>query len=675
MKKHQLKFKQQKHCITFLFLFITVLPICRSQDENVFRITNLTDTLIELDKYWKYHPGDDTAWAAPGFPDQGWDTISTDLDLLGKDTRFFPGIAWFRLHIQIDSSLLNTIAAVSFTQRGASQIFHNGKLIEEIGSIGTDSTVERKRSPKDIPILLEFGDTTRHVVAIRYSNKNAFRMKERFNASRAGFSMYISDYDKAINMLSNQVVTSKVFLALFFIFVVLGSLHFLLYIFFRENKANLFYSIFVLSFSVLLFWSYASNSFLYYPDFTSKLMYYISLLFPWLLVPLVKLLYLLFFEKTPRFFLVMIALATISSILYLLKASFLTPILAGYTIIIFFEVLRVSGLAIKRKKSGSWIIGTGVIIFIIFFLIIAFLILFKGGLTIEGGTIWGFIFLISMLIAILSIPVSMSVYLARDFARTNKNLKLQLENVKMLSAKTIEQEKEKQKILSGQKEKLEVLVKERTHELEKEKEKTEELLLNTLPLKVVNDLKENGRTEPESFENVTVYFSDIVGFTNISTSLEPAILIGELNEIFTAFDDIMERNKCERIKTIGDAYLAVCGMPDKHEAHASLMAQAALEIREYLKERNRNSEINWKIRIGLHSGKVVGGIVGVRKYIYDVFGDTINTTSRMESNSEPMRINVSETTWRLISEQFSFTPREPMEIKGKGMMKMYFLDE
>jgi class 3 adenylate cyclase len=104
------------------------------------------------------------------------------------------------------------------------------------------------------------------------------------------------------------------------------------------------------------------------------------------------------------------------------------------------------------------------------------------------------------------------------------------------------------------------------------------------------------------------------------------------------------------------------------------MARAAIEIREYLEERNLKSEINWKIRIGLHSGKVVGGVVGVRKYIYDVFGDTINTTSRMESNSEPMRINVSETTWQLIRDQFKFTARDPMEIKGKGRMKMYFLE-
>ncbi len=175
----------------------------------------------------------------------------------------------------------------------------------------------------------------------------------------------------------------------------------------------------------------------------------------------------------------------------------------------------------------------------------------------------------------------MSVYLARDFAKTNKNLKVQLENVKVLSAKTIEQEKEKQRILEGQKEKLEQMVDERTRELADEKEKTE---------------------------------------------------------------------------------------------HALQMANAAIEIRDYLVERNKNSEIKWNIRIGLHSGKVVGGIVGVKKYIYDVFGDTINTSSRMESNSETMRINISGVTWELLKDHFEFTARQPMEIKGKGLMKMYFLE-
>ncbi|MDM8561218.1 adenylate/guanylate cyclase domain-containing protein, partial [Candidatus Parabeggiatoa sp. HSG14] len=207
-----------------------------------------------------------------------------------------------------------------------------------------------------------------------------------------------------------------------------------------------------------------------------------------------------------------------------------------------------------------------------------------------------------------------------------------------------------------------------------EKEKSDKLLLNVLPIKVANDLKEKGKTKPESFDNVTTYFSDIVGFTNLSSQMEPKILIDELNNIFTAFDNIIEKHQCERIKTIGDAYLCVCGMPEKNPHHAENVIKSAIEIIKYLRQRNQNSEVQWEIRIGIHTGSVVGGIVGIKKYIYDVFGDTINTTSRMEANSESMKINISETTYQLVKDKFKIVERGMKLVKGKGNMKMYFID-
>ena len=207
-----------------------------------------------------------------------------------------------------------------------------------------------------------------------------------------------------------------------------------------------------------------------------------------------------------------------------------------------------------------------------------------------------------------------------------------------------------------------------------EKERSDELLLNILPARVADELKKTGKTNPESFENVTVYFSDIVNFTELSSHLKPKYLIDELNDIFTAFDNIMEKNQCERIKTNGDAYLAVCGLPTVNDENAINIINSAIEIIDFLKDHNSKSEIEWKIRIGIHSGRVVGGIVGIKKYIYDVFGDTINTASRMETNSEPMRINVSETTFEITKNDFMYIEREPIKLKGKGMQKMYFLD-
>ncbi len=207
-----------------------------------------------------------------------------------------------------------------------------------------------------------------------------------------------------------------------------------------------------------------------------------------------------------------------------------------------------------------------------------------------------------------------------------------------------------------------------------EQEKSEKLLRNILPSKVARELKETGHSEPQSFEDVTVLFTDVVDFTRLSSQVTPQELIEELNVIFTRFDEVMEAHGCERIKSIGDAYLAVCGMPEPNPHHAREMVAAAIEIRDYMQERKRARGSGWDIRIGVHSGRLVGGIVGIKKYIYDVFGDTINTASRMETCSAPMRINVSETTYALVKDDFSFTPRDPIEVKGKGEMRMYFVE-
>jgi len=209
--------------------------------------------------------------------------------------------------------------------------------------------------------------------------------------------------------------------------------------------------------------------------------------------------------------------------------------------------------------------------------------------------------------------------------------------------------------------------------IEAEKEKSDELLLNILPSRVATDLKEKGVSDPQLFENVTVFFSDIIDFTEKSNELEPEVLISELNDIFTGFDNIIEKNNGERIKTIGDAYLAVCGLPESNPKHADNIVNAALEIVDYMKKRNETSKHKWEVRVGVHSGQVVGGVVGIKKYIYDVFGDAINTASRMESNSSPMRINISQTTMELVKFRFNIEDRGDIETKGKGRVKMYYV--
>lgn len=218
--------------------------------------------------------------------------------------------------------------------------------------------------------------------------------------------------------------------------------------------------------------------------------------------------------------------------------------------------------------------------------------------------------------------------------------------------------------------------------IEESNQKNEKLLLNILPHKIMEELRTRGTTTPETFSDVTIMFVDFINFTDMEIMNNPTKLFNELNEIYTMFDDITTKNNCERIKTIGDAYLAVCGLPEPNPDHARNIARTALEIVSYLKSRNTNSTVNWRCRVGIHSGPVIGGIVGIKKYIYDVFGDAINTANRMQSNSDEMKINISSETHLLLNNnsnngndsQFRFTARGKIDVKGKGEIEMYFLE-
>ena len=215
---------------------------------------------------------------------------------------------------------------------------------------------------------------------------------------------------------------------------------------------------------------------------------------------------------------------------------------------------------------------------------------------------------------------------------------------------------------------------EKNRQIGVEKQKSEALLLNVLPPRVARELMEKGYCTPQCFTDVTVCFVDIVQFTASAAILEPGVLIGELNTLFTAFDRIAEANQCERMKTIGDAYLCACGIPEKNERHVQAMADTALEMITYLAERNRTTELQWQVRIGMHSGSVVGGIVGTKKYLYDIFGDTVNIASRLERLSVPMRINVSAEVYQILQNEFVFSCPINVEMKGKGLQSTYFLE-
>ncbi len=207
----------------------------------------------------------------------------------------------------------------------------------------------------------------------------------------------------------------------------------------------------------------------------------------------------------------------------------------------------------------------------------------------------------------------------------------------------------------------------------KERRKSENLLLNILPSKVAAELKEKGYSAAKHFNNVTVMFTDFVSFTTASERLGPQELVDELHACFKIFDDIMARNHVEKIKTIGDAYLAVSGLPAADANHAENVVNAALEIAVFMHDRYaKMGDKTFQVRLGIHSGNVVAGIVGIKKFAYDIWGDTVNIAARMEQNSEPGKINISESTYHLVKEKFDCEYRGEIEAKNKGHLKMYF---
>jgi len=211
----------------------------------------------------------------------------------------------------------------------------------------------------------------------------------------------------------------------------------------------------------------------------------------------------------------------------------------------------------------------------------------------------------------------------------------------------------------------------------KEKNRSEELLLNILPSEVAEELKDTGGAKAKSFDEVTVMFTDFKGFTQISEKMSPEELVSEIDYCFKGFDNIISKYGIEKIKTIGDSYMAAGGLPVKNTTHADDVVKAALEINKFMEEhkqqRIKEGKEIFEIRIGIHTGPVVAGIVGIKKFAYDIWGDTVNLASRMESSGEAGKVNISGSTYELVKNDFICTYRGKIQAKNKGEVDMYFL--
>jgi adenylate cyclase len=675
----------------FLLFFILLFPLlAEAQEPADIKVISLTrDSLLRRQRvynHWKYKSGDNIAWAAPDFNDSAWilkTTTYIDIEK-GEDKKLgFTGRAWYRKEFFSDSTLIDVPIAIELEQDGAIEIYLDGAPLRRYGSFRKDGKAEYLNLKYQPTIfVLKPG---KHLLAIRYENYDAWERFERYDEGEAGFEMNFVNPEYSIVTNRNGIwMVSVITLICGSIFLALFLVHLILFLFYRSVLSNLIFSLFNLGFASLF---YLMNMGLmvegvWGQGFSTLAVNVALSLSCFAMTALVNN---LFGKRKLRFWLLTLLCAAVI-VMTFIHYETATFMLAALGAICAVEATVLVCVAMYRKMKGAKILGTGILFFVLFFGSIIIVSLSMGGMELEGGWFTLVLAIIAVL-AIFSIPFSMSAYLAWNFASVNKSLKMQLQQVEVLSKKTLEQEQEKQQMLESRQEELEKEVALRTNEvmqqktkieqqhdaLKAEKKKSDDLLLNILPAEVAEELKQTGTTKAQHFDHVSVLFTDFVNFTQISEELTPDELVQALHQCFQAFDEIMERNGLEKIKTIGDAYLAVSGMPVANERHACSAIKAGLEIVEFIQGKSFGRH-RFDVRVGINSGPLVAGIVGVKKFAYDIWGDTVNMASRMESNSESGRVNISENTHALVLNDFTFTYRGKINAKNKGEVDMYFVD-
>jgi class 3 adenylate cyclase len=264
--------------------------------------------------------------------------------------------------------------------------------------------------------------------------------------------------------------------------------------------------------------------------------------------------------------------------------------------------------------------------------------------------------------------------LYHSFSKMTEDTVMHIIDIKQQSDTITKMQNERIDMMVQHATELENRVEERTRALKLEKERSQSLLLNILPIDVADELTRNpDKTIAKKFSNATVLFTDIVGFTKMSDNMAAEEVVTMLNSLISKFDERAKREHIEKIKTIGDAYMAAVGLSEASNQDASTMIQFAQGLIQDVRDFNAQNNSNLQIRLGINTGNLVAGVIGKSKFIYDIWGDTVNVASRMESTGRPMKIHVTETTFEQTKDKFSYSESAEIEVKGKGLMKTYFL--
>jgi serine phosphatase RsbU (regulator of sigma subunit) len=439
MKELNFRFK----IIFCFFLLISGFAYASVTDTIYVHSDSLKEKSISLDDVWKYHAGDDSVWAEQWFDDSKWDTLKTSITVSNTPADFWKGIGWFRTNIRIDSSLINQPVAFLIYQFGASEIYLNGNLVKKLGTIGQTLEKETPYQPSNIPFTVILDTNLVYNIAVRYSNQLAYEKLDWYDSrfESIGFVLSLRDNDDAItSKVENEKANVAVNILISGIFLALALLYFFLFIFYSDKKENIYYALFNFCISILFAVSQLERS--VKSDLSLYVLYNVLSSASLTMVFLFYLgfLYSIFYTKIPKLFYIITAIAfafVISDVLGF-KGDLFDKSQLGFIALTTLVGLFIIIQAIRKKKDNAWIIGTGVILFVS--LVMA---LFVVGFL--GKNINSIVGIILFFIGFVSLPMTMSIYLARSIATTNKNLQKQLITVKELSQKELEQKLRAQK--------------------------------------------------------------------------------------------------------------------------------------------------------------------------------------------------------------------------------------
>lgn len=534
---------------------------------------------------------------------------------------------------------------------------NNGEWKQEIAGDHL-SFAQRSIQDHDFCFYLPLPDTLPRTYYMRFITSGSMQIPMEVHTK--------SNYQSAVQL-------SELLYGLFSGALLIMFLYNLVVFFSLRDYSYLAYSIFILT-NLALMNSYSGHLFQYiFPNqtYAANIAIPVLMAFTPFSVGLFSLLYLHPKDIAP--FLRWVLYVTCGISLVLVALAFMLPFrlatsLAGLLIIVVLIAAIAAGISSwARGNQGARFYVIAWILLILSGLITAFRnfgLLENNFFTVQGIRI-------ATLIEVALLSLSLADRYNR-FRREKEQAQLELIETQQRANRELEQKvKERTRQLSETNEKLN----ETLQEVETEREKSDALLLNVLPKEVMQELKETGQTRPRHFEMATVLFTDIQNFTRFAEALTPEELVSSLNECFLAFDDICRKYNLEKIKTMGDGYMAVGGVPVANRTNPVDVVMAGLEMQAWIRERNQQANISqekaWEIRIGINTGPLVAGVIGKHKFVYDIWGDTVNLASRMESSGEVGQVNISNYTYEHVKDKFECDYKGKVPAKNKGDVDLF----